>query len=111
VTMYKLAVVGDGETVACFRPLGVDGFVPENTEDIMGLLRLLRREGYGLVMVTERMAEGSESDITAFSSEEPFPVVLTVPDTQGSTGMGMDRLKMWAERAIGADMLNITGEE
>src|SRR5699024_8853325 len=55
--MYKIAVLGDRDSVLGFRALGLDTFFVEDTEEARHTLHRLARENYAIIYMTEALAE------------------------------------------------------
>ena len=102
--MYKIAVLGPHESVMAFQALGMEVFSAAGPEDAEKRLHWLARQDYAVVYVMEETAAGLESAIERYKNV-PFPAVILLPGSQGSTGLGMSALKANVEKALGADIL------
>lgn len=109
---YEIAVIGDRETVMGFRFAGVArAFEAETAEEAERHLAALRRdERVALIIVTEILAQKLSRTIRAITEEQFLPVVLPLPDRQGSRGTAMDEVRMLIKRAVGVDILAKEGE-
>lgn len=99
----KTAIVGDGDSITVFKAAGVDAFPAENEKQAREILRKLARE-YHIIFLTEELARPLTDFLKRFD-ETAYPVVLTVPSKNGSTGYGADMLKLASERALGVNIL------
>ncbi len=99
----KIAIVGDGDSITVFKAVGVATFPAENEAKARELLRKIAKD-YKIIFITEELARPLGGFLKRFD-EEPYPVVLTVPSGNGSTGLGEELLKSAMERALGVDIL------
>ena len=61
--MYKIAVVGDYDSIYGFATLGLEICPAGNREEIRNTLRRLAEEDYGIIYITEAAAAEVESDL------------------------------------------------
>lgn len=99
----KMAIVGDGDSIMVFKAAGVAAFPAENESKAREVLRRIAKE-YQIIFLTEELARPLADFLKRFD-EAPYPVVLSVPSKQGSTGYGVETLKSAMERALGVDIL------
>ncbi|MFW9909093.1 MAG: V-type ATP synthase subunit F [Candidatus Thorarchaeota archaeon] len=101
----KIAIIGDRDTVTGFRMVGVrESYIPETPEETRkALLRYFRDSEMGLIIITEPLATQVEDTIMELS-EAPVPVILLVPDRQGSTGAYESVLRELIRRAVGIEI-------
>lgn len=59
---------------------------------------------YAVIFITEELARPLAEFLKRFD-EAPYPVVLSVPSKDGSSGYGAELLKSAMERALGVDIL------
>ena len=65
---YKIAVLGDRDSVLGFRTLGLDIFAADTVEEARSILHRLAKEEYAVVYLTEQYARR----IAAQTVEEGF---------------------------------------
>ncbi len=101
----KIAIIGDRDTVTGFRMVGVnESTVPKTPNEIrQALLNYFRNPQMGLIIITEPLASEIEDTILEMS-EAPVPVILLIPDRQGSTGAYESVLKELVRRAVGIEI-------
>jgi len=99
----KTAIVGDGDSITVFKAAGVATFAAENEKKAREILRKIARD-YQIIFLTEELARPLAEFLKRFD-EEPYPVILTVPSKNGSTGYGTEKLKATMEQALGVDIL------
>lgn len=102
--MYKIAVLGDKDSVLGFRALGLDVFSADSAEQARPILHRLAKEGYAIIYLTEQLAAGLSAE-TARYKDELAPAIILIPGKEGSLGIGMENIKTAVERAVGADIL------
>jgi len=102
--MYKIAALGDKDSVLGFKALGLDVFPAATVDEAKEILHKLARENYAVIYLTEQLAINMEADI-ARDKDEVTPAVILIPGKEGSLGIGMANVKRAVERAVGADIL------
>ena len=102
--MYKIAVVGDYDSIYGFATLGLEICPAGNREEIRNTLRRLAEEDYGIIYIREAAAAGVESDLEAFQ-ERMLPAVIQIPGVSGNTGAGVQGVRRTVEQAVGSDIL------
>ena len=101
---YKIAALGDRDSVLGFRALGLNVFPAESAEEAKTLLHRLAREDYAIVYLTEGFAKDMTAEIARYK-DSLTPAVILIPGKEGSLGIGMANVKTAVERAVGADIL------
>jgi V/A-type H+-transporting ATPase subunit F len=99
----KMAIVGDGESITVFKAAGVATFPAEDGKKAREIIRTIAKE-YSIIFVTEELARALADFLKVFD-EEAYPVILSIPSKNGSTGLGQESLKSAMERALGVDIL------
>lgn len=99
----KMAIVGDGDSIMVFKAAGVATFAAEDEKKARDVLRKVAKE-YQIIFLTENLARPLTEFLKRFD-EAAYPVVLSIPSAEGSTGYGMEVLKSAMERALGVDIL------
>lgn len=99
----KIAIIGDGDSIMVFRAAGVATFAAESEAKAREVLRKVAKD-YQVIFLTEELAKPLTEFLKRFD-EEPYPVVLSIPSKNGSTGLGTELLKSAMERALGVDIL------
>lgn len=102
--MYKIAVVGDYDSIYGFATLGLEICPAGNQEEVRNTLRRLAEEDYGIIYITEAAAAGVESDLEALR-ERMLPAVIQIPGVSGNTGAGVQGVRRTVEQAVGSDIL------
>lgn len=101
----KIVVIGDRDTVTGFQMVGAKECAIPSTPDETraALTRYFRDPDTGLIIITEPLAKPIEDTLMELS-EAPVPVILLIPDRQGSTGAYEDVLQELIRRAVGIEI-------
>ena len=102
--MYKIAVMGDRDSVLGFRALGLDVFPVEDPQEARTTLHRLARNDYAVIYVTEQLSLQITAEIERYK-DSVTPAVILIPGKSGSLGLGSGALQSAVERAVGADIL------
>jgi V/A-type H+-transporting ATPase subunit F len=101
---YKIAVIGDKDSILGFKTIGVDTFPATESEDALKTLKKLVSDEYGVIFITEELASELHSVLDELNKRF-LPAVVLIPNSKGTLGIGMDQIKQNVEKAIGADIL------
>lgn len=101
---YKIAVLGDKDSVLGFKALGLTAFPADTVDEARATLHHIAKEDYAVVYLTEQYAVQMEADIARYK-DSLTPAVILIPGKEGSLGVGMNNIKKAVERAVGADIL------
>ena len=102
--MYKIAVLGDRDSVLGFRALGLETYFCETTEDARRTLHRLAGGGeHAIIYITEQLAQFLQGEIDRYK-DAVTPAIILIPGKGGSLGIGEAQVQSAVERAIGADI-------
>lgn len=101
---YKIAVLGDKDSVLGFKALGLEAFPADTVEEARTILHRLAKGEYAVVYLTEQYAVHMEAELARYK-DELTPAIILIPGKEGSLGIGMANVKRAVERAVGADIL------
>lgn len=103
--MYKIAVIGERDSVLGFRALGLDVYFASeaDTDAARAALHRLAQENYAVIYVTEQIARHLQSEIGRYK-DAVMPAIILIPGRGGSLGLAEAGLKSAVERAVGADI-------
>ncbi len=107
--MYKIAVMGDRDSIYGFASVGLDIFPESGEVSIARRVRSLAERGYAIIYMTEALYAKSEADLAEFAAQ-PLPAIIPIPGVSGNTGAGMARVKKSVEKAVGSDIIFGGGE-
>lgn len=102
--MYKIAVVGDYDSIYGFAALGLDTFPVSDRKEAEEKLETLASGGYGIIYITEAMAAQCRQVIEKFQGQI-LPAIILIPGVSGNTGDGVQSVKNSVEQAVGSDIL------
>ena len=102
--MYKIAVMGDRDSIYGYAALGLDTYPVTDQEEAAKQLKLLAGSQYAVIYVTEALQAQLESEIDHYVSEG-LPAIIPIPGVSGNTGMGIRNVKKSVERAVGSDII------
>jgi len=102
--MYKIAVIGDRESVLGFKALGLEVYFAGDAQEAKTMLHHLAKEDYAVIYLTEQLAAEMKYDIDRYK-DDTTPAVILFPGKSGSLGLGMEGVHQSVERAVGADIL------
>jgi V/A-type H+-transporting ATPase subunit F len=102
--MYKIAVLGDRDSIYGFAALGLDTYPVSNVEDATKKLRKLAEGQYAVIYITEALQAQIAPEIDRYRTER-LPAIIPIPGVSGNTGMGMRNVKRSVEQAVGSDII------
>lgn len=102
--MYKVAVVGDKDSILAFKALGVDVFPVLEAEEARRVIDQLARDKYGVIFITEQAASQIPDTIARYN-KIMTPAVILIPSNQGTLNIGMKRISDNVEKAVGSNIL------
>lgn len=103
--MYKIAVLGDYDSIYGFATLGLSICPVKTREEASDMFRQLAgSEKYGIIYVTESVAAQLGKEIEKYR-EQTFPAIIQIPGVSGNTGAGVENVKKTVEQAVGSDIL------
>ena len=95
--MYKIAVIGDYDSIYGFATLGLS-ICPVRTREET------RDSDYGIIYITEAAAAQVPGEIEEYR-ESPLPAIILIPGVSGNTGAGVEGVRKTVEQAVGSDIL------
>ena len=102
--MYKIAVMGDYDSIYGFATLGLDTFPVNNPEYGAAQLKRLAEDNYAVIYMTEALASDLKKEIERYR-EVMKPAIILIPGISGNTGAGIAGVKKSVEQAVGSDIL------
>jgi V/A-type H+-transporting ATPase subunit F len=101
---HKIGVVGDKDSVLAFRMLGFDVHFASEAKEARRAIDKLADEDYGLIYLTEQLAEEIPDTIRRYDALMT-PAVILIPNHAGSRGIGKKRVQENVEKAVGQNIL------
>lgn len=102
--MYKIAAVGDKDSIYGFASLGMDMFPCDDHQKASGIIRQLSEADYAVIFVTESLCSKLGQLIDKLSLQ-PLPAIIPIPGVAGNTGYGMAMVSRSVEQAVGSDII------
>ena len=102
--MYKIAVMGDKDSIYGFAALGLDTFPFSDPVPAGKKLRELADSGYAVIYLTEGLAAKLTAEIDHYR-ELMLPAIILIPGISGNTGKGILSVKKSVEQAVGSDII------
>jgi V/A-type H+-transporting ATPase subunit F len=105
----EIALIGDRHTAYGFRLAGIrKTFLMEEIrrEDIREILRGLFDSNIGIILVTEKVAEGIRNILEEANRFRKgiIPIILEIPDSGGSLISKIDPMRELIKRTIGFEI-------
>ncbi|MBR3403507.1 MAG: V-type ATP synthase subunit F [Parasporobacterium sp.] len=102
--MYKIAVIGDRDSIYGFATLGLDTFPVLNAEEGARKLDELAHSEYAIIYITEQLQGRISSTVEKYRDQQ-LPAIIPIPGVNGNTGNGMAAVKRLVEQAVGSDII------
>ncbi len=99
----SVAVIGDRDSILCFRAIGILTFPVSEPIEARAVVRRLLRDEVSVIFITEEVAQGI-MDLVEELARANLPSIVLIPSNRGSLGMGMERIRKTVTRAVGADI-------
>lgn len=103
--MYKVAVIGDKDSILAFKALGVEVYTAIDGSDAKKNIKELAKENFGVIFITEDLAKEIPSTIDKYR-QEMTPAIILIPSNKGSMGIGLSDINKSVEKAVGANILD-----
>lgn len=100
--MYKIAVLGDRDSVLGFKALGLEVFTAAGAVEARARLAEIAGGEYPVIYITESLAAQIPDELARLKDS----AVILIPGRSGSLGIGMANLQSSVERAVGIDIFN-----
>ncbi len=102
--MYKMAVLGDRDSIYGFAALGLDIFPVATYEEALHTFKSLMSDTYAVIYITENTQALLVEELA--KHEETFlPAIIPIPGVSGNTGAGIAGVKRMVEQAVGSDII------
>lgn len=102
--MYKVAVIGDRDSIYGFAALGLDTYPVSEKEEAAKTLKSLAENEYAVIYITESLQAELEAEIDRYITDY-LPAIIPIPGVSGNTGKGIRNVKKSVERAVGSDII------
>lgn len=102
--MYKIAAMGDRDSVFGFASIGLDVFPITDSAVASKKLKELALNNYAVIYITEALASEIK-DIIEKYKDETTPAIILIPGVSGNTSEGINSVAKSVERAVGSQIL------
>ena len=102
--MYKIAVMGDRDSIYGFASVGLDIYPVEEPAGVVRQIRGLAERDYAIIYMTEALFSALEKELDVFN-DQPLPAIIPIPGVSGNTGVGLARVRKSVEKAVGSDII------
>ena len=102
--MYKIAVLGDRDSIYGFAALGLEVFPVSSGDEGAKALRRLSEQDYAVIYITEALAHELGPELER-CRDSLLPAVIPIPGVHGNTGLGINMVKHSVEQAVGSDII------
>lgn len=102
--MYRIAVLGDRDSIYGFAALGLDTYPVDDQETGAATLKKLASGDYAVIYVTESLQNMLATEINNYRNLK-LPAIIPIPGVSGNTGKGVEALKKMVEQAVGSDII------
>lgn len=102
--MYKIAVMGDSDSILGFKALGLDVYPVENVDEARRTLHRLAKESCAIIYMTEQLGAQLPDELARYK-DALTPAIILIPGKDGSLGIGQENVTKSVIRAVGADIL------
>ncbi len=101
--MYKIAVVGDKESIFGFSAIGMDVYPAYEEEDVKEIILKLKKENYAIIYITENVSIKAQKYLTKLKTNK-IPAIVTIPSNTGNMNYGETRIKEMVQKAVGIEI-------
>lgn len=108
--MYKVAVLGDKESILGFSAIGFNIYPAYNKDEAKEIIHNLEAQEYGIIYITEKLSLLIEDEIEKYRKKH-IPTIITIPGVLGSMHIGAEKVKEYARKAVGIDIVFKEEEE
>ena len=104
MSTFKIAVIGDKDSILGFQTLGVTTFPVNDADSALSVLKKVAKEDYAVLFITEAIAQQLEEPLEELNKRF-LPAIVPIPNNKGTLGIGIAKVIENVEKAIGADIL------
>lgn len=101
--MYKIAVVGDKESIFGFSAIGMDIYPAYEENDVKKIIPKLVEENYAIIYITENVSIKAEKYLEKLQKNK-IPAIVTIPSNTENIHQGEKRIKDMVQRAVGIEI-------
>lgn len=102
--MYKIAIIGDRDTIIGFTLMGISLFPITKKDEAVEILEKIVKEEFAVIFVTEDIASQIFEEIERLQKTS-FASITIIPNRLEKKNLGQKILRKNIEKAIGTDIL------
>lgn len=102
--MYKIAVMGDRDSIYGFAALGLGVYPCDDVKAALKTLKQLVKDNAGIIYITEKLYSELGAELDQFR-DLMTPAIIPIPGVSGNTGVGMADVSRSVEKAVGSDII------
>jgi|SRR5690554_44234 len=99
----NIAAIGNKDTIILFNAIGVKTFITDRASEIEKIIYRLEQSNCKIIYIAEELYKSIPEVIEKYSYD-PFPIIIPIPITDKSLGIGSKTIKDNVEKAIGIDI-------
>ena len=104
--MSSVAIIGDADTISGFRLGGVKkAEVVNNAEDAAVAFDKFLDEEISIIIITQVLANDIREHINRKIGSDVLPMIIEIPDKDGSSEGSSDQMNDLIKRVIGVEMV------
>ncbi len=100
--MSEIAIIGEGDSIAVFKAFRFETFPCSSRDEVARSLGEIKGRDFSILYITEPVARMA-FDLIEEWGKAPQPLVCLIPDHRGSMGLGFERTRKAAIKAMGTD--------
>ena len=104
ISMYKIGVVGDKDSILAFKALGIDVYPAVEAEEARKTIDKMAHDNYAVIFLTEQLAEHLDETIERYN-KKLIPAIILIPSNQGTLNIGKQKISDYVEKAVGVNIL------
>ena len=110
--MSSVAIIGDIDTVSGFRLGGVKQAEVVNTaEEAIAAFDKFLEDEISIIIITQLMANEIREHINRTIGSDVLPMIIEIPDKDGSSEGSSDQINDLIKRVIGVEMVKLLLKE
>lgn len=101
--MYRIAVIGDADSICGFAAVGMTVVPAKDANEAFDKLCELCAADFGMIFVTENVYSKIAEE---YVRTDALPAIIPIPGGTGNTGVGMRDVSKFVEMAVGSDIIS-----
>lgn len=99
----EIAAIGSSDVIILFNAVGIRTFLATDIEQVDKIIFDLANENYKIIYVSEEIYENITETLEKYKNIT-FPIIIPIPTSETSKGIGIKKIKENVEKAIGFDI-------